>query len=88
MASLRLYAHRTPVIERALALAPSALPGIGEKASAPKRLEAWVAYGVERWEEEQALEERLLAYEELAAVPGRHDRLKRNTREAAKHGLL
>jgi len=88
MASLRLYAHRTPTIERALALAPSALPEISEKASAPKRLEAWVAYAVARWEEEQALEERVLAYEELAAVPGRRERLKRNTREAAGRGLL
>lgn len=88
MATRRLYAHRTPVIERALALAPSALPEIGQNASAPKRLEAWVAYAVERWEEEHALEERVLAYEELAVVPGRQERLKRNTREAAKRGLL
>ena len=84
----RLYTHRTATIERALELAPKALPDIGEKASVPKRLEAWISYAVGHWEAEHAYNERLLAYEELAAVPGRRERVRRNTRAAAKRGLL
>jgi hypothetical protein len=85
----RLYVTRTEKIERALELAPKVRPDdVGEKASAPKRLEALIDYAIDRWEAENARNERLLAYEELATVPGRRERLKRNTRAAAKHGLL
>ncbi|MBA3736260.1 MAG: hypothetical protein H0W90_13885 [Actinobacteria bacterium] len=88
MSSSRLYLTRSATVERALAVAPKVRPDVGEKAPATKRLEALLDYAVEHWEAENARNERLLAYEELAALPGRRDRIKRNARAAAKRGLF
>jgi hypothetical protein len=54
----------------------------------PQKLEAWIAYTTEHVEDELRYDARVEAYEELAQVVGRRDRVKRNTREAAKRGLL
>lgn len=84
----RLYIHRTPAVERALKLVAALDAGVDDRASQPKKLEAWMEYTVARIEEEQEYAERVAAYEELATVPGRRDRVRRRTREAAARGLL
>lgn len=84
----RLYIHRTPAVERALKMVAALDVGVDERASQPKKLEAWMEYTVAHVEEEQGYAERVAAYEELAAVPGRRDRVRRRTREAAARGLL
>jgi hypothetical protein len=87
MPSNRLYLHRTPALERALSLVTE-VAGVPASASLPKKLEAWLEFSTQRVEEELAYDSRLHAYDELAQVAGRRERVKRNTREAAKHGLL
>ena len=87
MPSERLYIHRTPAVERVLSLASDMLD-VPESASVPRKLEAWINYTAERAESERAYQDRLTAYEELARAPGRRERVKRNSRGAAKSGLL
>ena len=86
MPTRRLYANRTSVLETALSRASEL--GLPEGASEPKRLEAWVEYGLQRFEEDQRLEQRVAAYEELAGEPGRRERIRRNSVEAVRRGLL
>ncbi len=83
----RLYIHRTPAVERALSLV-SEVTGVPRSASVPKKLEAWIAYTTHHVEDGLAYEARLAAYEELARVPGRRERVKRSSRAAAERGLL
>jgi hypothetical protein len=87
MPASRLYIHNTPAVERALALV-GAVTGVPDDASVPRKLEAWLAFSTDHVEDELAYAARVEAYEELARVEGRRDRVKRNTREAARRGLL
>lgn len=87
MAASRLYIHKTPAVERALALV-GGVTGLPDDASVPQKLEAWLAFSTAHVEDELAYAARVEAYEELAQVEGRRARVKRNTREAARRGLL
>jgi hypothetical protein len=87
MPSERLYLYRTPAVERALELA-SEVAGAAPTASTPQKLEAWLTYTTAQVEDELRHRARVEAYEELAQIAGRRDRVRRNTREAARRGLL
>lgn len=62
--------------------------GVDDSASRAKKLDAWMEYTVAHVEADLEYAERVAAYEELAAIPGRRDRVRRRTREAAARGLL
>lgn len=57
----RVYANRTDLVEEMLELAPEAL-GVADDASTPVRIEAWLAFAKEMFEEQR----RLRAYADLA----------------------
>ena len=87
MPSDRIYLHRTPAVEHALNLVCE-VAGVPASASLPKKLEAWFEFSTHHIEDELTFESRVQAYDELAQVAGRRDRVRRNTREAVKRGLL
>lgn len=86
MATPRVYATLTDLVEEALEHAPEALelePGAG----ASRRSTAWIEYGYKRWLEDREREEKILAYRELAQDQERLGIIKRSSREAVEAGI-
>jgi hypothetical protein len=86
MATARIYANRTGLVEEALARAPEALE-LENAAPVARRSTAWIEYGYRRWLEDQAHEEKIRAYQELAGDRERLDIIKRSSREAVEAGI-
>ena len=80
----RVYANRTALVDEMLALAPAVF-GLGDDASTPTRIEAWLAYARDLFEREC----RERAYAELADIEDERVAVVRQANvEAAAAGLL
>lgn len=86
MATARIYANRTGLVEEALEHAPEALE-LENAAPVARRSTAWIEYGYKRWLEDQAYEEKIRAYQELAEDRERLEIIKRSSREAVEAGI-
>jgi len=87
MATPRVYANLTDLVEEALEHAPEALE-LEDAAPQARRSTAWIEYGYKRWLEDQAYEEKIRAYQELAEDRERLEIIKRSSREAVEAGIL
>lgn len=86
MATARIYANRTDLVEEALEHAPEALE-LEDAAPVARRSTAWIEYGYRRWLEDQAYEKKIRAYQELAEDRERLEIIKRSSREAVEAGI-
>lgn len=87
MATPRVYATLTRLVEEALEHAPEALE-LENGAPTARRSTAWIEYGYKRWLEDRYREEKIRAYQELAQDHERLEIIKRSSREAVEAGLL
>jgi hypothetical protein len=83
----RIYTQESGVLNRAIAIATDAF-GLPANASKSRQLQAVAEYVVARTEQDEALAERIAAYETLAADDERSTRIRRNSRAAVEEGLL
>lgn len=86
MTTARVYASLTGLVEEALERAPEALE-LDSSAPVARRSTAWIEYGYKRWLEDQAYEEKVRAYQELAEDVERLEIIKRSSREAVEAGI-